>query len=120
AFLTDREKEAVQAHADLGAEPGSRLDFLLGEPGEIGLLDVAIADGGRNISQFGRAAPVGLSEQSDPNVIEAALKADEGFHRQPGEMVTAAVVDVVAGQKTFVVLLDAVAVHRVIQKKREV
>ncbi len=68
----------------------------MGKPGEIGLLNIVVAGGGREVAQFCGPAPLGLGEQSDPNVIEAALKADEGFHRQTEEAVVAAVVDVVA------------------------
>ena len=61
-------------------------------------------------------APIGLVEQADANVVEAALKTDEGFHRQSPKTIVAAIIDVVAREKSFVVLLDAVAVDRIVEE----
>jgi hypothetical protein len=47
-------------------------------------------------------------------MIEAALKAQKCFGRQAPKGIAAPIGDVVAGEKTLVVLLDAVPVDRVI------
>ena len=83
------------------------------EPAEVGLLNTVIVGGAQTLAVF-------LIEQADPYVVKAALKAQQSFSRQPPQGIAAPVGNIVAGQKTFVVLFDAVAVDRVVEKQAEI
>ncbi len=90
----------------LAATPGDSI-------AKIGLLNSVIVGGAQ-------APAVFLVEQADTYVVETALKAQESFRRQPPQRIAAPVGDVVAGQETFVVLLDPVSIDRVIQKQAKI
>ena len=74
--------EIVQAETDLSSQPVSSLDLLLREPSQIRLLNLIVADRRAGIASLDGAAPFCLVEQSNANVIEATLKAGEGFQGQ--------------------------------------
>ena len=62
-----------------------------------------------------------LVEEADGDAIESALKAKESLGGDvPNKIVVVPVSDVVADQVPFVVLLDAVALDRIIQEVRKV
>ena len=61
-----------------------------------------------------------LVEKPDLDVVEAALKAQQGFRGDIAQKIVAPVSDVVSDQVAFIVLFDPIALDGIIQEVRKV
>src|SRR5262245_41360729 len=112
--LSHSPPEVIESSPKLTPKPVRRSDFLMGKPTQIGYLDVVVIGGAKAVAFF-------LVEKADGDAIESALKAKQGLGWDvPNKVVVAPVSDVVADQVSFVVLLDAVSLDRIIQEVRKV